>query len=73
MSIDDSPSPGSEWRVESLDGFESLKYHDTASLEWVGDNDCLVKIEAASLNFRDLIIPMVIHHLLWFERERQVY
>jgi NADPH:quinone reductase-like Zn-dependent oxidoreductase len=47
------------WTVEGKEGFDSLKFHDQAPLPNVGDNDVLVKFHAASLNYRDLIIPMV--------------
>ena len=47
------------WRVEDLKGFDCLKLEKDVPVQQVGEHDCLVKIEAASLNYRDLIIPKV--------------
>ncbi|KAJ5949151.1 Polyketide synthase enoylreductase [Penicillium verhagenii] len=46
-----------QWVIENGDnGFESLVYRE-AKIPRVGENDVLVKLHAASLNYRDLIIP----------------
>ncbi|QIW99131.1 hypothetical protein AMS68_004649 [Peltaster fructicola] len=45
-----------QWQVIGKDGFESLKQRDTEQPA-IGDKDVLVKFHAASLNYRDLIIP----------------
>lgn len=48
-----------QWIVENKDkGFDGLVYKET-SIPQVGENEVLVKLEAASLNYRDLIIPKV--------------
>ncbi|KAJ5108096.1 Polyketide synthase enoylreductase [Penicillium angulare] len=45
------------WVIENKDnGFDGLVYKD-AQIPKVGDNEVLVKLQAASLNYRDLIIP----------------
>ncbi|KAK4234778.1 putative zinc-type alcohol dehydrogenase-like protein yoga [Achaetomium macrosporum] len=46
-----------QWLVQGTDkGFDGLVYQD-APVPKVGDNDVLVKLRGASLNYRDLIIP----------------
>lgn len=52
-----APSSTQQWKVVGKDGFESLKFEENGSVPAVGDNEVLVKIHAASLNFRDLAIP----------------
>lgn len=48
-----------QWTVLNKDNdFDGLSYGD-APIPKVGDNDVLVKLHAASLNYRDLIIPKV--------------
>lgn len=54
-----TPTTTAQWAVEGLDGFDSLKFDKSAKLRPLGDHDCLVKINAVSLNYRDLIIPKV--------------
>ncbi|KAJ5622282.1 Polyketide synthase enoylreductase [Penicillium herquei] len=45
------------WVVENMDnGFDGLVYKDTP-VPKVGETEVLVKLNAASLNYRDLIIP----------------
>ena len=56
-----APSTCAQWVVEKNDGFEGLVYKDGAPIPKVGDNDVLVKIQAVSLNYRDLIIARVSH------------
>ncbi|KAI9756041.1 MAG: hypothetical protein M4579_004011 [Chaenotheca gracillima] len=50
-------STGKQWTVEGTDGFESLKYNKSAPVPKPGQHEVLVKFHAASLNYRDLIIP----------------
>ncbi|RMZ72695.1 alcohol dehydrogenase [Pyrenophora seminiperda CCB06] len=45
------------WTVQGQNGFDSLKFNESAKIPEMGDMDVLVKIHAASLNYRDLIIP----------------
>lgn len=52
-----APSTTKQWTVHGKDGFDALKWDDKAPIAPLGDKDVLVKIHAASLNFRDLIIP----------------
>jgi len=48
-----------QWIVESPDnGFDGLVQQD-APVPQVGENEVLVKMHAASLNYRDLVIPKV--------------
>lgn len=52
-----APTTTRQWTVDGKDGFDSLKFHESAKIPEMGDHDVLVKIHAASLNYRDLIIP----------------
>jgi NADPH:quinone reductase-like Zn-dependent oxidoreductase len=52
-----APSTTKQWTVQGKDGFDSLKFDDKASIPKLGDKDVLVKLHAASLNYRDLAIP----------------
>ncbi|KAJ5631473.1 Polyketide synthase enoylreductase [Penicillium longicatenatum] len=46
-----------QWVVENMDnGFDGLVYKE-ASIPQIGESEVLVKLQAASLNYRDLIIP----------------
>ncbi|POS74176.1 menadione-induced gene-6 [Diaporthe helianthi] len=52
-----APSTVKQWTVTSTQkGFDGLEFGE-AQLAKVGDNDVVVKIQGASLNYRDLIIP----------------
>lgn len=54
MSI---PTTQKQWTVTGTGtGFETLRYVD-GDVPRVGENEVLVKLHAASLNYRDLIIP----------------
>jgi NADPH:quinone reductase-like Zn-dependent oxidoreductase len=51
------PTTQKQWLVQGSDkGFDGLVYQD-APVPSVGDNDILVRLRGASLNYRDLIIP----------------
>ncbi|KAJ4366073.1 hypothetical protein N0V95_000300 [Ascochyta clinopodiicola] len=52
-----APSTTKQWTIEGKDGFDALKLNEGASVPKLGDKDVLVKINGASLNYRDLIIP----------------
>ena len=54
MSI---PKTGKAWTIQGSDGFDSLKFNKEAAVPEVSDYEVLVKLHAASLNYRDLIIP----------------
>ena len=58
-----APSTTKQWTVEGKTGFDSLKFNEKAEIPTLGDHDVLVNFHYASLNFRDLIIPMVPSHL----------
>ncbi|KAK8160966.1 hypothetical protein IWX90DRAFT_438952 [Phyllosticta citrichinensis] len=53
------PATHKEWRVnlESSKDFNALELNNSAPVPKIGDKDVLVKLHAASLNYRDLIIP----------------
>ncbi|KAL6828684.1 hypothetical protein V8C40DRAFT_196433 [Trichoderma camerunense] len=55
MSSFTIPKTVKQWQVAEYNGFEGLKFSEQPLPE-VGDNEVLVKLEAASLNYRDLII-----------------
>ena len=50
---------GKTWRVKDHDGFDGLKLGEDMLVEKMGSYDCVVKIEAISLNFRDLMVAQV--------------
>ncbi|KAF1846751.1 NAD(P)-binding protein [Cucurbitaria berberidis CBS 394.84] len=52
-----APSTTKQWTVDGNTGFDALNFNENAPVPEVGDKDVLVKIHAASLNYRDLIIP----------------
>lgn len=54
-----APQTTKQWTVEGKEGFDSLKFNKSASLPEVGSEEVLVKFHAASLNYRDLLIPRV--------------
>jgi NADPH:quinone reductase-like Zn-dependent oxidoreductase len=51
------PKTSKTWTIEGRNGFDSLKLNKSALVNQPGDYECLVKFHAASLNYRDLIIP----------------
>jgi NADPH:quinone reductase-like Zn-dependent oxidoreductase len=51
------PKTHRAWTVEGLNGFDSLKFHKEAPVSEPSDYEVLVKFHAASLNYRDLLIP----------------
>ncbi|KAJ4986260.1 Zinc-type alcohol dehydrogenase [Stagonosporopsis vannaccii] len=52
-----APSTTKQWKVAGKTGFDALKLEESAPIPKIGDKDVLVKINGASLNYRDLIIP----------------
>lgn len=53
------PSSMKQWSIQDTKhDFDGLKYED-APVPKVGENEVLIKLHAASLNYRDLIIPKV--------------
>lgn len=54
-----SPATMKQWVVQDMEhDLDGLVYKE-AAVPKVGENEILVKLEAASLNYRDLIIPKV--------------
>lgn len=54
-----APAKMQQWTVlDKENGFDGLTFGESP-VPKVGDNDVLVKLHAASLNYRDLIIPQV--------------
>ena len=54
-----APTTMKQWSVSGADkGFDGLSFGE-ASLPSVGENEVLVKLRAAALNYRDLTIPKV--------------
>ncbi|PTB41022.1 uncharacterized protein TrAFT101_006173 [Trichoderma asperellum] len=53
------PTTTRAWSIDAInkDSFDSLVLKENVSLPNLGDHDVLVKIEAVSLNYRDLVIP----------------
>lgn len=59
MNLSDTmaPSTQKQWTVKNKDqDFDGLVYGD-AQVPTAGDSEVVVKLYAASLNYRDLIIP----------------
>lgn len=53
------PATQKQWLIQGTDkGLDGLLYQD-APVPKVGDDDVLVKMHGASLNYRDLLIPKV--------------
>jgi hypothetical protein len=52
------------WTLKSQDGIESLHYEEKAELPELGEENVLVEIHAASLNYRDLAIAKVYNSFL---------
>ncbi|EXL65544.1 alcohol dehydrogenase [Fusarium oxysporum f. sp. conglutinans race 2 54008] len=50
------PRTVKQWKITGKNGFDSLEFCEEA-VPALGDNQVLVKIQGASLNYRDLIIP----------------
>jgi hypothetical protein len=51
------PKTMKAWSVEGRNGFDSLIFHPEALVPEPSDYGVLVKFHAASLNYRDLVIP----------------
>ncbi|RFU74971.1 alcohol dehydrogenase [Trichoderma arundinaceum] len=57
MASTQIPKTVKQWNVATLTGFGGLKFSEQPLPE-IGDSQVLVKLEAASLNYRDLIIAL---------------
>jgi NADPH:quinone reductase-like Zn-dependent oxidoreductase len=53
---DQVPRTTSRWSVVGQNGIQDLLYQEAVPIPPIGDHDCLVKIEAVSLNYRDVAI-----------------
>lgn len=54
------PKTTRRWVVkDTKNGFDGLQLENDVEIPPLGDYDVLVKIQAVSLNYRDLIIPQV--------------
>lgn len=51
------PKTTESWVVNGTNGFDDLELLKSVEIPPLGDFDCLVQIQAVSLNYRDLIIP----------------
>lgn len=49
------------WVLQTQNGIESLEFVEGIQLPPLRDDEILVKIHAASLNYRDLVIAKVSH------------
>ncbi|KAJ5286689.1 alcohol dehydrogenase [Penicillium angulare] len=47
-----------QWTVAPNGGWEGLHCNNEASVSEIGPRDCLIEIQAVSLNYRDVAIPM---------------
>jgi hypothetical protein len=55
-----TPKTTRQWIVkDTKSGFDGLQLQDDVQIPSLGDHDVLVKIQAVSLNYRDLVIPLV--------------
>lgn len=65
-----APSSMKQWTITGTEkGFDGLEYGDV-QVPTVGENEVLVKINGASLNYRDLIIPKVRGSLILREKRQ---
>lgn len=54
------PKTTKAWVINGCkNGFDELKYNKEYPVPELSDHDVLVKINGASLNYRDLVIPKV--------------
>ena len=66
-----APAKMNQWTVlDKENGFDGLTYGEVP-VPKVGENEVLVKFRAASLNYRDLIIPKVRQLLRGFALDTQ--
>jgi NADPH:quinone reductase-like Zn-dependent oxidoreductase len=62
MALNGNSSPSipetmKAWTIEGKSGFDNLKFNPKGPVPEPSDYEVLVKFHAASLNYRDLIIP----------------
>jgi NADPH:quinone reductase-like Zn-dependent oxidoreductase len=61
LSMGTLPKTTAQWVLPTQDGFQALTLRDAVPLQELGAEDVLVKLQAASINYRDLVIAKV-HH-----------
>jgi NADPH:quinone reductase-like Zn-dependent oxidoreductase len=55
-----SNSDSAAWKVQTQTGIDGLVFEeDIPNSDNIGDHDCLIAIEASSLNYRDIMIANV--------------
>lgn len=59
-----APQTYIQWTLKGQKGDQSLECGQAELPEKLGDHDVLVKIYAASLNYRDLVLAKVWYHLI---------
>ena len=59
------PKTSKGWTVQGQGSFDNLKFNET-NIPDLGDTQVLVKFHAASLNYRDLIIPLGMFTLFFY-------
>ena len=67
------PKTTAAWVLNDQNGTDSLRYVEQLELPQVGENDVLVKIHAASLNYRDLAISKVSPSKFSYPKDRHTY
>ncbi|KAI2709043.1 hypothetical protein CBS147332_6102 [Penicillium roqueforti] len=50
------PTTTAQWTLVGQNGFQDLHYEESVPIPILGDHDCLIKLGAVSLNYRDLAI-----------------
>lgn len=53
------PTTTAQWTLIGQNGFQDLHYEESVPIPILGDHDCLIKVGAVSLNYRDLAIAKV--------------
>lgn len=52
------PKTSEAWTIrDTKNGFDELKFEKDYTIPELHEHDCLIQIQAVSLNYRDLIIP----------------
>lgn len=70
-----APTVTKQWTIQGQNGFDSLHFNEKAEIPKLGENEVLVHFYAASLNYRDLIIPKVCKTIsdgeaIWIDQAR---
>jgi NADPH:quinone reductase-like Zn-dependent oxidoreductase len=54
-----TPKTTARWVLKGQNGLDSLTFEQGAAIPEIGDEDVLVELRAASLNYRELVITKV--------------